>query len=241
MRVSAPSQSVACEARHAPTGPRAGRVPLVEVWKFRGLEAWLFQRLHPSRACRAFCSPFSVAVEGLARCACTLRSPGRFSAPWFFVSLAVEGLALWACTVIAAQRSVSSPPRAAANFQASLERPAGGSRPLIGSNRRNRRFPYSGSQRALARRPSLCLSVFSVVSVFFAICGSPASCFVCLRGSSCPLCFPEKHSSFSQRLHLSRACRAFCSPFSVAVEGLARCACTLCSPGRRSRPFWGPF
>ena len=106
--------------------------------------------------------------------------------------------------------------------------------------------------RALARRPSLCLSVFSVVSVFFVICGSPALCFVCLRGSSCPLCFPEKHSSFSQRLHLSRACRAFCSrgrfgasrlhaPFSVAVEGLARCACTLCSPGRRSRPFWGPF
>ena len=47
---------------------------------------------------------------------------------WFFVSLAVEGLALWACTVVAAQRSVSSPPRAAAraftsvappNFQAS--------------------------------------------------------------------------------------------------------------------------
>ena len=30
-----------------------------------------------SRACRAFCSPFSVAVEGLALRACTLRSPGR--------------------------------------------------------------------------------------------------------------------------------------------------------------------
>ena len=60
---------------------RAGRVPLVEVWKLRGLEAWLFQRLHPSRACRAFCSLFSVAVEGLARCACTLCSPGRVSAP----------------------------------------------------------------------------------------------------------------------------------------------------------------
>ena len=75
------NQSVACEARHAPTGLRAGRVPLVEVWKLRGLEAWLFQRLHPSRACRALCSLFSVAVEGLARCACTLCSPGRVSAP----------------------------------------------------------------------------------------------------------------------------------------------------------------
>ena len=35
------------------------------------------------------------------------------------------------------------------------------------------------------------------------------------------------------------ACRpvgALCSPFSVAVEGLARCACTLCSPGRVSAP-----
>ena len=57
VRVSAPSQSVACEARHAPTGPRAGRAPLVEVWKLRGLEAWLFQRL-ARRACRAFCSPW---------------------------------------------------------------------------------------------------------------------------------------------------------------------------------------
>ena len=38
---------------------------------------------------------------------------------WFFVSLAVEGLALWACTVIAAQRSVSSPPRAAARASTS--------------------------------------------------------------------------------------------------------------------------
>ena len=64
------NQSVACEARHAPTGLRAGRAPLVEVWKFRGLEAWLFQRLHPSRACRALCSLFSV-----------LCSPGRVSAP----------------------------------------------------------------------------------------------------------------------------------------------------------------
>ena len=32
----------------------------VEVWKFRGLEAWFFQRFHPSRACRAFCFLFSV-------------------------------------------------------------------------------------------------------------------------------------------------------------------------------------
>ena len=40
----------------------------LEAWKFRGLEAWLDRaglrptprQLHPSRACRAFCSLFSV-------------------------------------------------------------------------------------------------------------------------------------------------------------------------------------
>ena len=77
-------QSMACEARHAPTGPPGrtcafahARRPaplrsqilcvlrvlcdsqntlavLVEVWKLRGLEAWLSQRPCPSRACRAF-------------------------------------------------------------------------------------------------------------------------------------------------------------------------------------------
>ena len=92
------NQSMACEARHAPTGLRAGRAPLVEVWKFRGLEAWSLHSASPvARLSRVL---FSVAVEGLALCACTLCSPGRFSAPWSFVSLAVEGLALWACTVI---------------------------------------------------------------------------------------------------------------------------------------------
>ena len=64
-----------------------------------------------------------------------------------------------------------------------------------------------------------------------------------LRGSSCPSCFPEKHSTSVPRLHPSRACRALCFLFSVAVEGLARCACTLCSLGRASAPSpagaWG--
>ena len=46
-----------------------------------------------------------------------------------FVFLAVEGLAFWACTVIS-------------NHSGS---PAGGSRPLIGFNLRNRRFPSSQS------------------------------------------------------------------------------------------------
>ena len=57
---------------------RAGRVLLVEVWKLRGLEAWLFQRLHPSRACRALCSLFSVRVAPARSVLC---SPGRVSAP----------------------------------------------------------------------------------------------------------------------------------------------------------------
>ena len=43
---------------------------------------------------------------------------------WFFVFLAVEGLALWACTVIAAQRSVSSPPRAAGRAFTSVAPPS---------------------------------------------------------------------------------------------------------------------
>ena len=81
------NQSVACEARHAPTGPRAGRAP----------------------------------------CAHARPAPTAF-----FVS------------------SVS----------------------FVISN-------YSGSQRALARRPPLCPSVFSVFSVFLGICGSPASCSLC--------------------------------------------------------------
>ena len=75
------NQSVACEARHAPTGLRAGRVPLVEVWKLRGLEAWLFQRLHPSRACRALCSLWPWKVWRVAPARSVLCSPGRVSAP----------------------------------------------------------------------------------------------------------------------------------------------------------------
>ena len=108
------NQSMACEARHAPTGLRAGRAPLVEVWKFRGLEAWSLHSASPvARLSRVL---FSVAVEGLARCACTLCSPGRFSAPWSFVSLAVEGLALWACTVISKNNLAVLPAVAAARL-----------------------------------------------------------------------------------------------------------------------------
>ena len=45
---------------------------------------------------------------------------------------------------------------------------------------------------AAARRPSLCLSVFSVVSVFFVICGSPASCSLCTFVVLCVLrVFPK--------------------------------------------------
>ena len=158
---------------------RAGRAPLVEVWKLRGLEAWLFQRLHPSRACRALCSLWPWKVWRFAPARSVLCSPGRVSAP---------------CPACASTPPVSVPLCLLCGLCVL----------------RNLRFP--------------CVVLF-----------------VSLCGPSCSLCFPEKHSSFSQRLHLSRACRAFCSPFSVAVEGLARCACTLCSPGRRSRPFWGLF
>ena len=73
---------------------------LVEVWKLRGLEAWLFQRLHPSRACRALRSLFSV-----------LRSPGRVSAPWSFVVLRVSPAGQTFHTLPAAS-SVARLPRA---------------------------------------------------------------------------------------------------------------------------------
>ena len=63
-------QSVACEARHALSGP-SGRTCAL--------------RTRTARPCAAL-----LAVEGLALRACTVS----------LVSLAVEGLALWACTVI---------------------------------------------------------------------------------------------------------------------------------------------
>ena len=112
-------------------------------WKFRGLEAWLSRwgsAPHPYNSSVArlpgalfsvLCSPFS----GAALAAPPL--PGRGAAPHsqsanllisnqpiFFVSLAVEGLSLRACTVIAAQRSVSSPPRAAARASTSVAPPS---------------------------------------------------------------------------------------------------------------------
>ena len=82
--VDAQNQSVACEARHAPTGSRAGRAPCAHV------------------------RPAPCVVLSRGR---FVASRLHGVPLWFFVFLAVEGLALWACTVIAAQRSVSSPQR----------------------------------------------------------------------------------------------------------------------------------
>ena len=55
-------QSMACEARHAPQALRAGRAPLVEVWKFRGLEAWSLHSASPvaPQGRSVLRSPFSV-------------------------------------------------------------------------------------------------------------------------------------------------------------------------------------
>ena len=54
----------------------------LEVWKLGCLEVWfLCTTIVLSRACRALCFLFSVAVEGLALWACTLCSLGRASAP----------------------------------------------------------------------------------------------------------------------------------------------------------------
>ena len=84
-----------------------------------------------------------------------------------FSALAVEGLSLRACTAGAAQRPATSSPEATArastsgappnlqpsklpNFQSRL---AGGSRPLIGSNLRNRRFPLPWEFSSVAVGP----------------------------------------------------------------------------------------
>ena len=45
------------------------------------MEAWLFQRLHPSRACRALCSLWPWKVWRFAPARSVLCSPGRVSAP----------------------------------------------------------------------------------------------------------------------------------------------------------------
>ena len=62
-RVSAPSPKRGVRSPPRPTGPRAGRAPFVEVWKFRGLEVWslhrgLIRRALAARSVLRF--PFSV-------------------------------------------------------------------------------------------------------------------------------------------------------------------------------------
>ena len=64
-----------------------------------------------------------------------------------------------------------------------------------------------------------------------------------LRGSSCPSCFPEKHSTSVPRLHPSRACRAFRSPWPWKVWRVAPARSVLRGalaplplPGREAAP-----
>ena len=92
---------------------------------------------HPSPACRALCSPFSVAVEGLALRACTLRSPRRACAPF-----PLPGRGAAPHTFQSANRPSFFVPFAVLCVLCGKTdwQSAGGSRPLIGSNRRNRRF-----------------------------------------------------------------------------------------------------
>ena len=89
----------------------------------------------------------------------------------------------------------SKPP----HFYASIVRPAGGSRPLIGSNLRNRRFPIlavlvevwklRGLEAWLSQRPcpSCACRAFSVLRSPFSV----------LRGASAPL--PISHPGFSRK------------------------------------------
>ena len=137
----------------APASPESPespeRVPGVqgrlEAWKFRGLEAWLSRwgsaphpTTSPSPACRAHL--FSVAVEGLALWACTLCSPfsgaalaapplpGREAAPHTLQSanqpIPLCSLRFFSAFVGAAQRGVSSPPKAVARASTSVAPPS---------------------------------------------------------------------------------------------------------------------
>ena len=77
---------------------------------------------------------------------------------------------------------------------------------------------------AAARRPSLCLSVFSVVSVFFVICGSPASCSLCTFVVLCVLrVFPKNlpHSP-SGLIRRALAARSPISPCRRKAPNLPR-------------------
>ena len=97
---------------------------------------------------------------------------------WFFVFLAVEGLALWACTVIAAQRSASSPPKAAARASTSVAPPSLQASKLPSSVLRALRvlpktFHFLPLASPVARLPralfSVLCSLFSVLCSLFSV------------------------------------------------------------------------
>ena len=117
----------------------------LEAWKFRGLEAW-FSRWgsapHPynSSVARLPGALFSVAVEGLRLRRCTLCSPfsgaalaapplpGRGAAPHTLQSanqpIPLCSLRFFSAFVGAAQRGVSSPPKAVARASPSVAPPS---------------------------------------------------------------------------------------------------------------------
>ena len=156
----------------------------MEVWKLGCLEVWfLCTTIVLSRACRALCFLFSVAVEGLALWACTLCSLGRASAP--------SPAGAWGSAPHLPIIPFLQSPKTFVSFVILCT--------LCGKN-------TLAVLRALARRPSLCLSVFSVVSVFFVICGSPASCLavegLSLRACTVYLCGPSCSSCQPRRANL---------------------------------------
>ena len=75
-----PPRALPCRFRHVADVP--GVQGQLEVWKFGGLEAWLScTPLRPSRACRAFRSPWPWKVWPSGPARSVLRSPGRQRRP----------------------------------------------------------------------------------------------------------------------------------------------------------------
>ena len=164
----------------------------------------------------------------------------RTSGPPPASCLAVEGLALRACTVIAAQRSVSSPPRAAARASTSVAPPS-----LQTSKLPLCVLPaVAGPKSALiCGLPKVFRAKRRNIGGFHSAVSPILAVFVYLRGPSWSFVFFSKPSTFSQR-SLRRALVArsvLCSLFSVLRGGKSRPLVLRVSPaGQTSHTLPSP-
>ena len=165
-RSAKPSTATENGEQNAPTGrrvewcARAFRSHRRQGRRSRLQPLWLLQASKPlnfqASLERPACASTPLICNKSVKSAVPLRralSRGRFGASrlhgvslWSFVFLAVEGLSLRACTVIAAQRSVSSPPRAAGRSFTSVAPPSlqTSKLPSFQAARRHKKGPRMG-------------------------------------------------------------------------------------------------